>query len=499
MHPGLHLTLSSVHRAVDMDTPVQKTSRSDRSLVSAAIFIVLVSCIITAGCLDNFTIPGSGNNRSTRLADNDGKLSVYFLDVGQGDSTLVLFSDKTILVDAGESEMGDRVVSDLKALGVKRIDLLVATHPHSDHIGGMQKVLAAFPVGQVLDSGLPHTSSTYEHFLETIDQKNIPYRVAEQGQTINIDPALMVFVLSPPKERFGDDPNTNSVVLRISYGTVAFLLAGDMGGEGEGSLVRSGYPLDAGILKVGHHGSYSSTSPSFLARVRPETAIIPAGKDNPFGHPHQQTLDLLKGTGVTVYRTDRDGTIVIRSNGMSYSVKTETNDKDIWAATSPNTVTSTTGIPTPSPRGTHPTIAAGVPVPLPSFTQPERSFNLTIPDPLHIIPQIGNASSVYISALQFDAPGDDRQNLNQEWVRLTNRGDGPVLIAGWTLSDKTGSHPYVFPAFVLMPESSVTIYSGSGKMNDSSLFMGLDTPIWSNSGDVATLKDGSGTIIDQRS
>ena len=499
MHPGLHLTLSSVLRAVDMDRPVQKTSRSDRGLVSAAIFIVLVSCIIAAGCLDNFTIPGSGNNRSTRLVDNDGKLSVYFLDVGQGDSTLVLFSDKTILVDAGESELGDRVVSDLKALGVKRIDLLVATHPHSDHIGGMQKVLAAFPVGQVLDSGLPHTSSTYEHFLETIDQKNIPYRVAEQGQTINIDPALMVFVLSPPKERFGDDPNTNSVVLRISYGTVAFLLAGDMGGEGEGSLVRSGYPLDAGILKVGHHGSYSSTSPSFLARVRPETAIIPAGKDNPFGHPHQQTLDLLKGTGVTVYRTDRDGTIVIRSNGMSYSVKTETNDKDIWAATSPRTVTSTTGIPAPSPHITHPTIAAGVPVPLPSFTQPERSFNLTIPGPLLIIPQIGNASSVYISALQFDAPGDDRQNLNQEWVRLTNRGDGPVLIAGWTLSDKTGSHPYVFPAFVLMPESSVTIYSGSGRMNDSSLFMGLDTPVWSNTGDVATLKDGSGTIIDQRS
>jgi competence protein ComEC len=492
------MTLSAVQRAVDMDTPGQKPSRADRT-VSAAIFIVLVSCIITAGCLDNFTIPDFSFNRSTHLADNEGKLSVYFLDVGQGDSTLVVFNNKTILIDAGESEMGDRVVSDLTTLRVTKIDLLVATHPHSDHIGGMQKVLLAFPVGQVLDSGLPHTSSTYEHFLETIDQKNIPYRVAEQGQMIDVDPALGIFVLSPPKERFGDDPNTNSVVLRISYGTIDFLLAGDMGGESEEALAGSGNPLDAEILKVGHHGSFSSTSSSFLARVRPETAIIPVGKDNPYGHPHQQTLDLLKDYGVTVYRTDRDGTVVIRSDGRSYSVKTETDDQSIRAVTTPDFKTLTEGMTTPSPVFTLPTLPANISVPLPSFTLPETPVNLTIPVPLLTVPQIGNASSVYISALQFDAPGDDRQNLNNEWVRLTNRGDGPVLLAGWTLSDKTGAHPYVFPAFVLMPESSVTVCSGSGKMNDTALFMGLDAPLWGNSGDVATLKDGGGTIIDQRS
>ena len=474
-----------------MDIPAQIQSRSDRSVVSSAILIVLITCIITAGCLDNFTIPDFGNNRSTHLVDNDGKLSVFFLDVGQGDSTLILFSNKSILIDAGEAEMGDRVVSDLKALGVSRIDLLVATHPHSDHIGGMQKVLAAFPVGQVLDSGLPHTSSTYEHFLETIDRKNIPYRVAEQGQTIDIDPALMIFILSPQKERFGDDPNTNSVVLRISYGTIAFLLTGDMGGESESALVRSGYPLDSRILKVGHHGSYSSTSSSFLTRVLPETAIIMVGKDNPFGHPHKQTLDLLKEYGVTIYRTDLDGTIVIRSDGMSYSVKTETNDKGIWTVPATRAGNLTKVITNTSPIFTVPSVRAATPVPNPSFTQQSTPVNVTIP-------QIGNASSVYISAVQFDAPGDERQNMNAEWVRLTNRGDGMVLLAGWTLSAKTGSHPYMFPAFVLMPKSSVTIHSGRGKMNDTALFMGLDTPIWNNSGDV-TLKDGSGTIIDQKS
>jgi competence protein ComEC len=475
-----------------MDTPSRIPSRSGRRVESAAIFIVLVSCIITAGCINNFTIPDFGTNRSTHLADNDGKLSVYFLDVGQGDSTLVLFSGTSILIDAGEAEMGDRVVSDVKALGVNRIDLLVATHPHSDHIGGMQKVLAAFPVGQVLDSGLPHTSSTYEHFLETIEQKNIPYRVAEQGQTIDIDPALTIFVLSPPKERFGDDLNTNSVVLRVSYGTVAFLMTGDMGGESENALVKSGYPLDAKILKVGHHGSYASTSASFLERVRPETAIIIAGKDNPYGHPHKEILDLLNRYGVTIYRTDLDGTIVIRSDGMLYSVKTESTDKRIWTVPAIGGGNISTVKTTTSPTFTIPSIRTNITVPIPSFTLPATPVNLSFP-------QIGNASSVYISAVQFDAPNDDRRNLNAEWVRLTNRGDGLVLLAGWTLSDKTNSQPYVFPAFVLMPESSVTIYSGSGKMNDTALFMGRDTPVWGNSGDVATLKDGSGTIIDQRS
>jgi hypothetical protein len=159
----------------------------------------------------------------------------------------------------------------------------------------------------------------------------------------------------------------------------------------------------------------------------------------------------------------------------------------------------TTGMTTPSTVFTLPTLPVNVSVPLLSFTLPEAPANISIPRPLIAIPQIGNASSVYISALHFGAPGDDRQNVNHEWVRLTNRGDGPVLLAGWSLSDSTGLHPYMFPAFFVMPESSVTVYSGSGKMNDTALFRELDAPAWGNTSGVATLKDGSGTIIDQRS
>ena len=464
-----------------------------RASVPVAIFFVLVSCVIATGCLDNVIIPVFTNAGHTHRADNEGKLSVYFLDVGQGDSTLFVVDGKTILIDAGETDMGDRVVSDVRKLGVTRIDLLVATHPHADHIGGMQKVLAAFPVGQVLDTGLPHPSSTYEHLLETIDRKNIPYRVAEQGQTIDVDPSLRVVVLSPPKQRSGDDPNINSLVLRISYGTIDFLMSGDLGGEGEDALIRSGYPLDAEILKVGHHGSSSSTLPAFLARVRPEMGVLFVGEDNPYGHPHQETLDLLKESGVTVYRTDRDGTVVVRTDGMSYSVKTETNDHGIWNI---STTRETTIV---SPVFTIPILPPLEPVPLPHITLPTVPANLTIPVPVLTAPQIGNASSIYISATQFDAPGDDRQNLNGEWVQLTNKGDDTVLIAGWTLSDKGQSTLYTFPAIFLVPGETVTIFSGTGTLNNTALFMGKTEPVWGNSGDSAILKDGRGTIIDQRS
>ena len=325
MLPLPHRSLSAVPGTTDRRKQVPGRYRG---MGYPAIFLVVV-CIIITGCLSSLIVPVITSNQTHR-AENEGKLFVYFLDVGQGDATLFVTEGKTILIDAGDTDAGDRLVADIRKLGINGIDLLVATHPHADHIGGMQTVLGAFPVGQVLDAGVPYPSPLYEHFLETIDRKNIPYRVAEQGQTIAVDPSLRVAVLSPPSQRYGDDPNDNPVVLRITYGMTDVLMTGDLGGEPEDALVRSGYPLDAEILKVGHHGSSSSTSAAFLARVRPELAVISVGKDNPYGHPHTDTINLLRNTGTAVYRTDRDGTIVIRTDGMSYSVKTEAIDPAVW-------------------------------------------------------------------------------------------------------------------------------------------------------------------------
>lgn len=470
------------------------------------ILLLLVASLAAAGCTG---IPGIPAN-STGPAANDGKLSVYFLDVGQGDSELLRFGNRTILIDAGETDQGDHVVVDLKKAGVTRIDLLVATHPHSDHIGGMQAVLDAFPVGQVLDDALPSSSAIYQEFLRTLDRKGITYTVAEQGQTIDLDPSLRILVLSPPEERFGDDPNLNSVVLRISYGSVNFLFTGDMGGEAEDALVKSSYPLDAQILKVGHHGSEYASSKAFLDRVRPEIAVIEVGKDNPYGHPHAPTLQRLADAGVTVYRTDRDGTVLVRSDGNTYSVTTENSGSGIWvpaAAVPSETGTTANDTGSPPVLATIPTPPAlPVPSPLPTVPDlptfpalPAIASTIVVPDVTLPPVQLGNASSIYISAIRFNAPGDDRQNLNGEWVRLGNRGDGPVLIAGWTLSDRTGTHPYTFPAVVLLPGSSVTVFTGSGTMNDTALYMGATAPVWGNSGDEALLRDGAGVLIDEKS
>jgi competence protein ComEC len=352
----------------------------------------------------------------------------------------------------------------------------------------MQDVLATFPVGEVLDSGMPSTSALYEHLLETVDRKNIPYIVADAGKTIGLDPDLQILVLSPPKVRIGEDLNTNSIVLRMRYGNISFLFTGDAGNAAESKLLESSYPLQSTVLKVAHHGSSDASSRDFIARVRPEVAVISVGKDNPYGHPHRETLDTLSALVPATYRTDRDGTILIRSDGTSYSVSTENGQGGILATPSPATSPAVTTGTIPFPT------IPGIPVPTISLNITMPVVNLSLPSVL-----IGNASFVKINAVQFNAPGDDRQNLNGEWVQINNTGDGQVLMAGWTLSDRTGSDPYIFPAVVLMPGDHVTVYTGSGSMNDTSLFMGRTEPLWGNSGDTAFLRDAGGKLIDSRS
>lgn len=472
-----------------------------RAVLSAVVLLILISSILSAGCADT----GTGGTGPSPRANTTGDLQVYFLDVGQGDSSVILFKDKVILIDAGEVDQGERVVGYLQDLGVTRIDLLVATHPHSDHIGGMQAVLARFPVGKVLDSGLPSTSSLYEKFLDTVDRKNIPVLVAEQGQTIDLDPSLSILVLSPPKERLEGDLNANSIVLKVSYGTTRFLFTGDAGTVAEQALLKTIYSPQAGVLKVAHHGSADATSAAFLSRVHPTIAVISLAADNPYGYPHRETLAALPALVSALYRTDHDGTILIRSDGTSYSVTTENGQGGLPGSSSPG--------PGASPVNPGSAISSSPSAAVTIADLPTLPSNLTVPVLPTIPPaiavlvpslsvpliQIGNASFVQIDAVQFNAPGDDRENLNGEWVRLKNHGDGTVLMAGWTMHDQTSDEPYRFPAFLLLPGSSVTVYTGSGEMNDTSLYMGRTEPLWSNSGDEAIVRDGSGTIVDRRS
>lgn len=261
-------------------------------------------------------------------------LSAHFIDVGQGDSILIQFAGKNILVDGGERNMGLRVSSYLRNQGITEIDLMVATHPHSDHIGGLITILSDFKVKEVMDSGQVHTSKTYENFLTLIDQKNIPYRAAERGQTIDLDPYIKIEVLSPPPPSSRlKDLNENSIVLKITYDQVTFLLMGDAGFDAEDFI--SSDNIDSDILKVGHHGSKYATGTAFLKKVTPAVSVIQSGEGNSYGHPALETISRLQNTGSEIYRTDTHGSIVITTDGRSYSVMTQRQPDQTVIATTP--------------------------------------------------------------------------------------------------------------------------------------------------------------------
>ncbi|MBO8126614.1 MAG: helix-hairpin-helix domain-containing protein [Firmicutes bacterium] len=253
-----------------------------------------------------------------------GQLEVHFIDVGQGDSILVLTpGGRTMLIDAGDHRAGPDVVKYLKAQGVQQIDVLIGTHPHADHIGGLLAVLDSFEVKQVYDSGQIHTSKIFENYLKKLDAKNIPFQLARAGDKIDLAPQVDLTVLWPTGPRKIMDYgslNEASIVLFLRYGKVGFLFTGDAGQEAELEMISGGHLEPAEVLKVGHHGSHSSSSREFLEAVGPQVAVIMCGAGNPYGHPHKEPLERLREVGATILRTDRQGTIVIRTDGSKYSI-----------------------------------------------------------------------------------------------------------------------------------------------------------------------------------
>jgi len=259
-----------------------------------------------------------------------GRLQVYALDVGQGDSHLIISPDgKSVLIDAGPPQAGDEVVAALKKRNIKSLDLAVATHPHADHIGGMRAVLENVEVKNFLDSGRKdYASKEYERLLRVLDEKKIKFIEAKKGMKFDLDSGVRLETLNPQgdgqwilKVRSGGSvENANSVVLRLSYGNFSMLFTGDAETETEELMMKSGEPLRAQVLKVGHHGSRYATSGKFLEAVAPEVAIISCGAGNRYDHPAQATLDRLQRAGAKIYRTDLNGDIAIMTDGNKFEI-----------------------------------------------------------------------------------------------------------------------------------------------------------------------------------
>lgn len=247
------------------------------------------------------------------------KVEIHFIDVGQGDSILIQTNTgKAVLIDGGDRSEGSTVVKYLKRAGVKQIDLMVSTHPHADHIGGLDDVLRAFKVNQVLDAGISYSSSTFEEYLELIMKKKIPFDTPETAREYKLD-GILFKVLGP--KRVHDETNDNSVVVKMIFDEFSALFTGDLEGEGERDLLLAN--LHSTLLKVGHHGSNTSTGDLFLFKVKPQLAVISVGKGNKYGHPATETLKKLNKLGVSIYRTDEQGTIVVSTTGKKYWVNQE--------------------------------------------------------------------------------------------------------------------------------------------------------------------------------
>jgi len=235
-----------------------------RYLICIALCACSIACSITAGCSGLSGQPEIGSDLS-------GDLVVHFIDVGQGDSILIEFRDKTMLIDAGERGMGERVIAYLEERNVERLDVVVATHAHSDHIGGLADVISAYPVGRFVDAAQPHPTATYENLLVLVEDRGIPYTAAERGQEIALDPDLEILILNPGAKPLGDI-NEDSVVLKMTYGEISYLFTGDAGNPAEESMIEAGLDLDADVLKVGHHASRYASSAEFLSASAPRSA-----------------------------------------------------------------------------------------------------------------------------------------------------------------------------------------------------------------------------------
>ena len=239
-------------------------------------------------------------------------MRVHFIDVGQGDCSFIeLGNGQTMLIDAGNPEDGDDIVEYIKDLQYGDIDYVVATHPHDDHIGGMAEVLKTFPVEKMYMPNAVHTSYSFENLLNVIDEKDIDLKVAKTGTSILSSGPIDIDILSPVQEEYSE-MNNYSAVVRIIYGESSFLFTGDAEKIVESEILDS--EIDVDVLKVGHHGSNSSSSEVFINATTPQIAVISCGQDNIYGHPDYEVLSLLNENDVKIYRTDEAGTIRVTAD-----------------------------------------------------------------------------------------------------------------------------------------------------------------------------------------
>lgn len=308
------------------------------------ILYLALTASVLLGCALSAPMPA--------LASGPDKMEVHFIDVGQGDATLITCGDHAMLIDTGDDSKGTAIQNYLQKQKITKLDYLILTHPDADHIGGAPVILTKFDISRVFVSNYEKDNKTYQKLVQALDNKRLKALTPKVNSKYTLGTATIT-ILSPGREY--DNPNDASIALLLKNGSISFLFTGDAGEDAEADILETDISLSADVYKVGHHGSKYSTSKKLIKAVNPTYAVISCGEGNSYGHPHAETLNTLRTNGVKVYRTDEDGTIIASTDGKTITFNVPASET--WKAGEPtagsNKTTSSaaaSGTPAPAPQ-----------------------------------------------------------------------------------------------------------------------------------------------------
>jgi len=398
----------------------------------------------------------------TGQAQSSSLFSITFIDVGQGDAALLQDPDGfTVLIDGGRPESGPKVVSHIRRANVQQIDVMVATHPDSDHIGGLIDVLEMtdIPVKSVIYNGYPGNTATWTDFVDAVNDEGLSLKTVRYHETISWG-QMQVEVLHPAGGLSNPDPNDACLVVMVATGNIKSLFTCDLDSVQENIILSRPLDLDADVLKVAHHGSEYGSSTAFLTAVSPSIAVISVG-ENSYGHPGKGTLTRLESVGAGVWRTDEDGDITVLTDGQTFTVNAPfqpQKDESVY---------------------------------LPFLASKDNRFQPTpnvTPEPSPTQPAPGKVviTRIFADGVKSDEP--------DEYVEIQNQGGGVVQLQGWTLRDKA-NHIYTFPAYSMKAGEACRVYTNEKHPEFCGFSYESRSPIWNNSGDCAYLRDKNGVEV----